>query len=308
MAAKETKDGLSAKLASIDALLAKVNADAHRAMSKGASDASLKKLAKRIFGGRPLPEDVEAFFRWHDGQQKVASLSDDDHRTPMSISDAIEAWEFLSDPTEEVKQPWSKTWLPLFTNGAGDFLVYETSGKKAGSLIGYRHDDEDRAIAHESLLAWATKLEKALALEAKKARPSPKQTFAIDRSAVSWKKTEIPGKARIAKKEIGTALYYRRRNLPRQEPLWHLYVKVANDCWYHARGATLEQAFEQILEKANASKKPADYEYKTDDHMLVATEIDKESVEQDLDDDYAKSKGWTTDHVGLYEGRVKVSF
>jgi cell wall assembly regulator SMI1 len=148
-------DRLGRKLARIDALLEKANPYALDAMKQGASAAALAKLAKTVFGGTSLPGEVAAFFRWHDGQSEVASLHPGDNRTPLSVAEAIEAWTFLGDPQEEVQQPWSTTWLPLFTNGAGDYLCVETAGEGAGKLVSYWHTDAERTPDVPTLEAWA---------------------------------------------------------------------------------------------------------------------------------------------------------
>jgi nitrous oxidase accessory protein NosD/cell wall assembly regulator SMI1 len=154
--------GLAAKLARIDELLAATSAETAGTMKGGASSASLATLSTAVFEGGPLRDDVAAFFQWHDGQSKVASVHPDDNRTPMSIDEAVEAWTFLCDPTEEVQQPWSATWLPLLTNGAGDYLCVETAGDDAGTLVEYWHADEDRKRRYEGLDAWANEVIAAL--------------------------------------------------------------------------------------------------------------------------------------------------
>src|SRR5690349_19897746 len=99
----------------------------------------------------------------------------------MSVSQALSAWKFLSNPKSEISKPWSNTWLPIFTNGAGDYLVYESGGKKPGALIEYWHADEDRDVEFSSLLDWAADLEKSLAYDVKKLKKAPKKAkFALD--------------------------------------------------------------------------------------------------------------------------------
>jgi cell wall assembly regulator SMI1 len=153
---------LAKKLEAIDALLAEVRPATAKAMRPGASDAALAALAKAI-GAAVLPDDVAAFFRWHDGQATPRSLREDDNRTPMSVDDALDAWSFLSDPTEDVLQPWKKTWLPVLENGAGDHLCFDLAD---GSLVAYWHAEEDRRVEHASLAAWADDVIASLTKEA----------------------------------------------------------------------------------------------------------------------------------------------
>jgi ABC-type thiamine transport system substrate-binding protein len=76
----------------------------------------------------------------------------------MSVDEAIDTWRMLCDPKEDVKKPWSNAWLPVFTNGAGDYVCFVTSGKGAGSLVEYWHTDTDRTTAYASFDAWADTL------------------------------------------------------------------------------------------------------------------------------------------------------
>jgi hypothetical protein len=65
---------------------------------------------------------------------------------------------FFKDPKSDFQKPWLESWLPVLTNGAGDFVVYETQGSPRGQLITYWHDEPRRTTAHPSLRAWAEKL------------------------------------------------------------------------------------------------------------------------------------------------------
>jgi hypothetical protein len=53
-------------------------------------------------------------------------------------------------------EPISKSWIPFADNGGGDYLVYEiAAGDNQGKILNYWHNDVQRPIASESLLAWA---------------------------------------------------------------------------------------------------------------------------------------------------------
>lgn len=120
-----------------------------------ASPDALAQVRAIFFHGQDLPEDLEAFFRWHDGQIGYASLSPLDNRMVMCVDDVIQTWRFLSDPDEDIQQPWAKCWIPILANGAGDYIVYVASGEMQGQLLGYWHDDSDRSREFSSLESWA---------------------------------------------------------------------------------------------------------------------------------------------------------
>ena len=308
--APTSSDALAAKLARIDELLKEANPEAFASLKPAASDAALKPLADAFSGGA-LPPDLMAFFRWHDGQSEIESLSQDSNRTPMSAAEALDAWQSLTDPKADLEQPFTKSWLPIFTNGAGDYLVYESAGQEAGALIGYWHGDDDRNVEYESLLAWATELEKEQTPEKKKAAKAAKGgkvKFNLDLSATAWKKAKSPDQAALAAKPVGTAYQYRRRYFAQQQPFYCVYVKVAPNVWYYAMArAGIAEAYAEIIKTANKSQPPRDYEWKKDDRYMAIEQLDTATVNHDLKDFQTQQEKWATDHVGLFEGIIAVT-
>ena len=292
---KATAEPLAKKLDRIDALLAAARPAAAKAMKAGASDAAIKRLAKAI-GVASLPDDVATFFRWHDGQATPASLREGDNRTPMSVADAIEAWTFLSDPSEDVLQPWKKTWLPLFENGAGDHLCFDL-GK--GSLVAYWHADEDRVVEHPGLAAWADDVLAALAKEAakpKKAEPAAPRVK-LDAGGASWRKLgKAPTEKLVGARPTGTVLWYKKRLVDDQEPLMYLFVRVEDageKPWRKIPGddPDLEGSFGQIQGFFDRDKPPPDDWWKADDWDVA----------------YAcKEDAFGDEPVDLFEGTIRV--
>ncbi len=297
---KSPSSDLETKLQRIDALLAEVDPDARKSLKNGASDAAIAKLSKRVFGGKPVPADLATFFRWHDGQSKIASLHPDDNRTPMSIDGAIEAWNFLSDPSEEILQPWSKSWFPIFDNGAGDYVCMETAIKKAGSLVAYWHADEDRDTVFPNLSAWADDLIAALEKAAAKAKKAPKKAkITLDASRSKWTKlAKPPTKAQVEKKPIGTAYWFKKTFAMANKPLVCLYVKVekgTEDTWrYRSGGTEVSETIGRLQELLDRKKPPEDYEWKKSD-FSVAWDCKEDAFDKD-----------NPSPVGLREGVIQV--
>lgn len=157
---------LGAYLENIDRAAAAKAPEVAAGLRAGAGDQELALLRRTIFGQQAIPEDLEAFFRWHNGQEGYRSLSPMDNRMLMSIEDALNTWSFLSDPTEDIQQPWEQSWVPILANGAGDYIVYVASGATKGALLGYWHDADDRRVEFPSLEAWARKVVESYAAPA----------------------------------------------------------------------------------------------------------------------------------------------
>lgn len=288
-------ESLGALLGRLDPLVASHSDAKLRAPAKAAD---LAKLSKTFFGGAPLPADLDAWFRWHDGQQEASgTVSPDDNRTLLSIDGALDAWQFLSDPEEEIPQPWKKSWLPLFANGAGDYVVFETEGKKAGALIGYWHTDTDRDVEHASLGAWATTVEKALLALAKPKKKGKKDKIRLELGDASWTKVAKPRADAAAKKPVGTVYYWKQLLFGQPQPWCIAWVKAAPNIWLKGMGRPgPAEAIADLQGTIDKRRPPADWEWLKDDRSVVIEALASHGVTAD----------GSAPHVGLHEGAITI--
>lgn len=115
------------------------------------------KVAQDSFNALHLtpPSDLVALYTCHDGIKiKKGDSLDDAHFFPgfywLSLSDALNTYKaFFSDPR------WSKSWLPFFGNGGGDFfaVVCEENSRNFGSIVGYRVGQLEQSIQFENILS-----------------------------------------------------------------------------------------------------------------------------------------------------------
>ena len=124
-------------------------------LRKPAPTEDLAARAGAVGGAGQLPADLVALVTWHDGQEWNSPLSRKDNRRLLSVREILDEHSFFGDPMSDFLMPWSTSWIPVLTNDAGDFLVYETQGPLAGALLHYWHDDPSRSVAHPSLIHWA---------------------------------------------------------------------------------------------------------------------------------------------------------
>ncbi|WP_343689184.1 SMI1/KNR4 family protein [Chitinophaga sp.] len=57
----------------------------------------------------------------------------------------------------ELPDIWHETWMPIFSNGSGDFICYDLAGSfdgQPGQLIEYWHADNDRNIIAGDLTSF----------------------------------------------------------------------------------------------------------------------------------------------------------
>lgn len=148
--------------ASLHALLAKLGevlpASVCATLRPPAPAADLAELGRALPTGVEFPVDLLALLTWHDGQKWNSSLSKKNNRRLLSSTEILREYSFFADPTSDFQEPWSASWLPVLTNDAGDFIVYETQGELRGHLVHYWHDEESRTVAYKSLLQWAEEL------------------------------------------------------------------------------------------------------------------------------------------------------
>jgi cell wall assembly regulator SMI1 len=185
-------------------------------------------LAKAL--GAELPPELELWFSWHDGQTESTPLSDESTFFLHSSASAADAYAFLRSEAEA----YDPAWVPLFENGGGDHRVYD---RTTGAIVSYWHDDAERPVAFESLVAWA----KATAAALDKLAPPRRETFCVN--DLAWKKvTRAP--ADVATCAPGTMFQYPMKLAmgDRHE----VTIKLAPDKWLHGNGLNFEGALAQL--------------------------------------------------------------
>ena len=120
-----------------------------------------------------LPNDMRTLYKLADGQtENGPSLLDT--FSLMPLTEVVEAAAFLNDffldgdnaenPDHEPIEAdpsirsiwWSRDWIPLMTNGAGDYFCLDLNpapGGMAGQIIAYFHDESFRSHVAPSLAA-----------------------------------------------------------------------------------------------------------------------------------------------------------
>ncbi|NML39530.1 SMI1/KNR4 family protein [Chitinophaga sp. G-6-1-13] len=99
-----------------------------------------------------LPEDLKALYQWKNGQR------DDCYETFINNSGFLPLQEALEVAKEmtgmigydfEVENWWHAAWIPIFHNGGGDYICYDTGGLFTGTkgqLLEFWHRDSDRNV------------------------------------------------------------------------------------------------------------------------------------------------------------------
>lgn len=285
----------SAAGVALEALLASIHARL-AALPPGESTPSLRppaavearfRLAELACGMDTLPEALDVWFAAHDGQDPLGHGMDPDSPavTWMKIEDVLEAWRFLNDENEEILKPYSKDWLPIATNGGGDYLVYVLRGKREGQILNYFHDDKSRFAEAKSLEAFAESIDKKLAsvaraLVAKK--KLPREVVDEDRE---WGSCDAPTLVAVQTAPVGTAFH--RRNLPYQGYGYSVYVKLAKDTWICGSGKSSKRDTDYRIDAAVADiRRRLDEEtprtWRTNDAEVVRVLSDESVYPSDL--------------------------
>ena len=99
-----------------------------------------------------LPNDVKELYLWKNGQQY-------DHYEAFANNSMFEPLENVLNSAQELtgsigyeflfKNWWNVHWLPLFSNGGGAYICYDTEGTftgNKGQILEYWNSDNDRNI------------------------------------------------------------------------------------------------------------------------------------------------------------------
>jgi cell wall assembly regulator SMI1 len=150
---KETPaTGLSAALARLDAWLKAHRPAFFATLQKGAADADLQKLAKQL--GRPVPEELATWLRWHDGQDAdvPAALVG-----AFTLIDHEEVADAYRDRTAGMDGPWNAGWFPLLDDFNDSLICLDTT-RPGVPVIEVWRGRESAIDASPSLEAWVQTL------------------------------------------------------------------------------------------------------------------------------------------------------
>jgi hypothetical protein len=218
MAAAKKKKGLGAEL---DELARSIGISAKE--KPAGVDATLERLRDGL--GKALPDDLRAWFGWiehHVDRRELHEFRFQETWTPITAEQALAVWSTLG---ESANKPWEKTWVPLFANGIGDYLISDiASGALDGKLLVYWHNGAGRPPYAKSLEAWASQRRRLLRARAKR------KAIVLGPIGTTW--TPItPAEARkgLADRPVGTAFGSKIAGFTN---MYTVRVKIGPNEWY----------------------------------------------------------------------------
>lgn len=106
----------------------------HGRLRAPASEQQLRALRSHFFASEELPADLACLLTWHDGQECGGVVS------PGSLWRLLPADEMVTHARRmSTKDGWEATWLPLASNDADDYWVYDTERGNLGRCGEFFH-------------------------------------------------------------------------------------------------------------------------------------------------------------------------
>ena len=107
-----------------------------------------------------LPDDLKELYGWKNGQKSSCYKSFVNNSAFLSLNDALSTAKDLTGMIGsdfETENWWHTGWIPVFQNGGGDSICYDTMGvftDLPGQLLEFWHADSDRNVIAGSLSAF----------------------------------------------------------------------------------------------------------------------------------------------------------
>jgi hypothetical protein len=202
-------------LAQLESAIGRADAEAHGWLAPPASEAQLAQLAAAI--GGELPDDLRAWFEWHDGAAELFSIVPPRPVSVMSVAEVLAARRVLLE--HGAANPYPPSWLPLLDNGAG-YTSYVLSGKRRGALVAYRFAERDRPTDFASLRELVDS-----ALGRWEIAPV-RRRLALTRSGEWERRDAVVPRSLDVGSAIACCTLGAGMNL-----LWHVYVQVEPGRW-----------------------------------------------------------------------------
>jgi cell wall assembly regulator SMI1 len=122
----------------------------------GASPADLATLQKSI--GKPVPQQLQQWLRWHNGQGDDFVGYFENHWLMMSSSKIAAAKTELDDAAGD--HGWNKNWLPFLDDDGGNFVCLDVSLKEPAIVVFWMDAAPENKAP--SLEAWLSDIVNAL--------------------------------------------------------------------------------------------------------------------------------------------------
>lgn len=154
---------LKALLRRLDASLQKNDPALYATLQAPLTDAEIQALEKKY--DTKVPAELRELYRWKNGQRfdgKTRSLFG--NKTFMTLEEALLNRDELNDLTTseqtedqfKIRNWWRVSWIPIFENGGGDYLCYDTEGTftgKPNQIVDYYHGENYRRVVAPTLTA-----------------------------------------------------------------------------------------------------------------------------------------------------------
>jgi cell wall assembly regulator SMI1 len=145
-------------IARMDRWLAANRLGFYAQLQAGVLEPALHDFQKRF--GIELPESFRLLYAWRNGQSSDCFESFQQNQMFLSLENVAHSKEILDGMIGyDFEDPrwWRIGWIPFLANGGGDYLCLDLdveAGAKAGRLIAFWHDWEDRSVKYASIDDW----------------------------------------------------------------------------------------------------------------------------------------------------------
>lgn len=155
---------LRALLLRLDASIRKNDPALYATLQAPLTEAEIQALEKKY--KTEVPAELRELYRWKNGQRfddNTKSLFG--NKTFMTLEEALMNRDELNDLTTseqtedqfKIRNWWRVSWIPVFENGGGDYLCFDTEGTftgKPGQIVDYYHSETYRRVVSPSLSAF----------------------------------------------------------------------------------------------------------------------------------------------------------
>lgn len=142
-------------LQELDVNIQKTRPEFYPNLGTSLSDEEIKELEEKY--KVQLPENLKSLYQWKNGQADGCYEAFVNNSMFIPLDQALDTAQELTSMIGfdfEIDNWWNEKWIPIFHNGGGDYICYDTGGLftgQAGQLIEFWHADNDRNVISPNL-------------------------------------------------------------------------------------------------------------------------------------------------------------
>ncbi|WP_312285623.1 SMI1/KNR4 family protein [Chryseobacterium gleum] len=153
---------MESTLQELDIHLKRIRPDFYTSLQDSLGEKAINKMEEKY--NMQIPQDLKALYLWKNGQESSSYDAFVNNSVFMPLEQALDTAQELTSMIGtdfDIENWWNRHWIPIFHNGGGSYICYDTEGiftGNKGQILEFWNRDADRNVIASSLESFLKQL------------------------------------------------------------------------------------------------------------------------------------------------------